>query len=379
MKKHLLIFQLSAIILGIITGIYSFPEAIKIAITIANMFVQFLKWLSLPMIICSILAASTKMESQTEFFYIGRKILFYTIFTTIIAASFGLLYFLILDPTIPNFNSPQLTAASQTHSGIFGLLLVSGVVFCLIFSIVLISLSKNIRIKSHNFFNYLYQKIMYLIRFVLLTMPIAIWAFVALFVNDINNLSLTNLSLYLLAILLANLTQAIIILPALLKFKRISPSFLFKGMLPALNLAFWSKSSSIALPLTMDCAKQNCKITNKVANFSLPLCTTINMNACAAFIIITVLFVASSNGITFTNLELFTWIFVATIAAIGNAGVPMGCFTLSCALVGYLGAPLYLLGIIVPFYSIIDMLESSINVWSDSCITAIVNSDLKQK
>ncbi len=148
-------------------------------------------------------------------------------------------------------------------------------------------------------------------------------------------------------------------------------------MLPALNLAFWSKSSSITLPLTIDCAKNNLKLKDKVANFSLPLCTTINMNACAAFIIITVLFVSTSNGITFSALELFAWIFISTIAAIGNAGVPMGCFTLSCALVAYLGAPMYLLGIIIPFYAIIDMFESSINVWSDSCITTIVDSEIK--
>ena len=64
---------------------------------------------------------------------------------------------------------------------------------------------------------------------------------------------------------------------------------------------------------------------------------------------------------------------MATLAAIGNAGVPMGCFTLSMALLAYLEVPLQAMGLILPFYAFIDMLESAINVWSDACVTAVVN------
>ena len=211
---------------------------------------------------------------------------------------------------------------------------------------------------------------------ILLLMPLAIWAFVTLFVYDLNALAIKNLSLYLSSIVSANLTQAIIVLPILLMIKKISVKDTFKGMFPALNLAFWSKSSGVALPLAIECARDKLNVKPKVANFALPLCITVNMNACAAFIIITVLFAATSYGISFSPLELLLWIFIATVAAIGNAGVPMGCFTLACALVSYLGVPLYLLGIILPFYSLIDMLESAINVWSDSCITRVVDKEV---
>jgi Na+/H+-dicarboxylate symporter len=35
--------------------------------------------------------------------------------------------------------------------------------------------------------------------------------------------------------------------------------------------------------------------------------------------------------------------------------------------------PVPLLGVILPFYSVIDMLETSLNVWSDSCVASVVN------
>jgi Na+/H+-dicarboxylate symporter len=37
-----------------------------------------------------------------------------------------------------------------------------------------------------------------------------------------------------------------------------------------------------------------------------------------------------------------------------------------------------LLGIILPFYSIIDMIETALNVWSDSCVAIMVNEDVKE-
>ena len=135
-----------------------------------------------------------------------------------------------------------------------------------------------------------------------------------------------------------------------------------KGMMPALSVAFFTKSSSAALPMAMRCAQDNLKMSPKVASFTLPLCTTINMNACAAFILITVLFVSMSNGMVFSGAEMFLWIFIATIAAVGNAGVPMGCYFLASAFLAAMNVPLNILGIILPFYTMIDMLESSINV-----------------
>lgn len=69
---------------------------------------------------------------------------------------------------------------------------------------------------------------------------------------------------------------------------------------------------------------------------------------------------------------------IATIAAIGNAGVPMGCFFLSASLLASMNVPITLMGIILPFYSLIDMLETALNVWSDSCVAKVVDEKVKQ-
>lgn len=65
------------------------------------------------------------------------------------------------------------------------------------------------------------------------------------------------------------------------------------------------------------------------------------------------------------------------ISAIGNAGVPMGCYFLTLSLMTGMGAPVAVMGIILPIYTIIDMIETAENVWSDSCVCAMTGRDLK--
>ena len=84
----------------------------------------------------------------------------------------------------------------------------------------------------------------------------------------------------------------------------------------------------------------------------------------------------SSYGTTITLLEMVLWIGIATIAAIGNAGIPMGCYFLTSSLLVAMDYPLTIMGIILPFYALIDMLETALNIWSDSCVAAAVDKSV---
>jgi Na+/H+-dicarboxylate symporter len=97
------------------------------------------------------------------------------------------------------------------------------------------------------------------------------------------------------------------------------------------------------------------------------------MNGCAAFIFATVIYLMQNHGIAVSYGSMVMWVGIATVAAIGNAGVPMGCFFLSASLLSSMNVPITLMGIILPFYSLIDMIETSLNVWSDSCVVKVVN------
>ena len=148
-------------------------------------------------------------------------------------------------------------------------------------------------------------------------------------------------------------------------------------MMPAVLMALFTKSSAATLPVTMDSSERRLGVSSKVARFVLPICTTINMNGCATFILVTSLFVMQNGGIELTIPTMLLWLLLSVVSAIGNAGVPMGCFFLTLSLMTGIGAPVAIMGIILPVYTIIDMIETAENVWSDSCVAAMTDHDLK--
>lgn len=378
---------------GIVTGWLDLAVLNQASEVVSDLFIRMLKLISLPIIFFALVSTLSGMGKTSEVKRLGGQVLKYTVITTLVAATVALALYLSIAPAgnpgplaataepagptgsywsyLPGVIPSSFVEPFYTHN-------VMGVLFlALLLSAAIMALERRQKEILHSFFDSMFAAIMKMTGLILKLMPLAVWAFVNQFIHDLQSQKiLQDLALYLLCVLLANIVQAGLILPILLKFKGISPWQTMKAMWPALTVAFFAKSSAAALPYAVECAERDMRIQSKVARFSLPLCITVNMNACAAFILITVLFVSQSNGILFSPLELLSWIVIASIAAIGNAGVPMGCYMLSSAFLAAMGVPLQLLVIILPFYALIDMLESAINVWSDSCVTVMVNADL---
>lgn len=397
MNKVLSLCVLFLIIgLGLLTGWLNIPFFNSTATVISDLFLRLLKLISLPIIFLAITSTVTGIKSWKDMHRLGRKVFAYTLATTLIAASIALLLYVTLRPTYTAIKDLPMVQDLSSQPSYVSFLLniipsnlfsafvegnVMGIVFvALLLSIAILLLPEEQKLFLNKLFSTLFAAILKTTHLIIKLMPIAIWAFMLLFVKEIrNNYSqFHNIMLYIVCVLGANLIQGLIVLPLLLKVKKVPVLKTVSGMGRALVLAFFSKSSNATLPVTLQCAEKNLGINSKIANFTIPLCSVINMNGCAAFILTTVLFVSSSHGFTFSIMELIGWIFVATCAAIGNAGVPMGCFFLTSAFLIGMNVPLYLMGLILPFYTLLDMVETALNVWSDGCVAILVDKDLKE-
>ncbi|MBT3394299.1 MAG: dicarboxylate/amino acid:cation symporter [Waddliaceae bacterium] len=395
MKKYLSnIFILVAVIIGVVSG-YSGSNIVFItASSVSEIFISFLRLLSLPIIFLSITSTLSGMKSLEETKKLTGKVLKYTILTTIIAASTALVLFVIIDPVntalvagdaateIPKQGSylsyvldivPDNVVKAFSDNNVIGVAFMAAIL-----GLAAVTLPEKNRKVLHSLFSSLFAALLKITSVVITVIPFGIWAFTTLFVKDMakNTAFAHSILLYVICVVGANLIQGFIVLPLLLKYKGLHPGRIARAMSPALLIAFFTKSSNAALPTTMECAQENAGVSQKVASFSLPMCSVINMNGCAAFIITTVLFVSMSAGMAYSIPEMIAWIFIATLAAIGNAGVPMGCYFISSAFLIGMNAPLYIMGIILPIYTLIDMIETALNVWSDSCVTTIVDKEL---
>ena len=226
-----------------------------------------------------------------------------------------------------------------------------------------------------------FQELLFtLIKALLFVLPLGILAFAGQLSAQIEaGVIVGALGKYALVIMASNCVQFFIVLPIFLLARGLNPIDVFKKMSPAVAVALFTKSSAGTLPVTMASAEQNLKVNKAVSRFVLPICTTINMNGCAAFILITSIFVMQNAGFELSMTTMLTWLLVSVLAAVGNAGVPMGCYFLTLSLMSGIGAPIGIMGIILPIYTIIDMVETAENVWSDSCVCAMTDHDLKGK
>lgn len=387
-----------AIILGLINGFYGSEFWIQTGEFISTIFIRLFRFIAVPIIAVSIIATLSQISRSTESGRIFRHSVFYTLLTTILAASLAAILFEVFSPA--NVTLSDTTEASAAIAGIKGKSYFDYITSVVpdnaiapflsanVLSVLLIAAAVGIAIAKlpHDsreqrvlmaFFSGLQAVLFTLVSWIIMILPLGIFGFFTVLAKEINaGVAVGGLGTYFATVLSANFIQMLIVLPALLLLRGINPIRVFKGMLPALTVAFFSKSSAGTLPVTMRCSEVNLGVKESVSRFVLPMCTTINMNGCAAFILITVVYLMQNAGVDITWSTLAVWIFIATIAAVGNAGVPMGCFFLSASLLASMNVPILLMGVILPFYAVIDAIETTLNVWSDSNVAVLVHKDL---
>ena len=394
MKK--IIIWTSALIVGAVLGWLGIDWLNGLLGFIATAYTRLFQFVAVPTIALAVITTLSSLGGQKETGRIFLHTITYTLLTTIAAAAVGLVLYLIISPENLPSEALQSTQSSAVNSELSTLTYYDHILSVIpnnvvepfvkgnVLSILIISAAVGLALafikKNENIKTLIrgilgLQEVLYtLIRALIWTLPVGIVAFAAQLSAEVNaGVAIGSLGKYVAVILGGNLIQFFVVLPLFLLARGLNPWKVFRAMSPAVLMALFTKSSAATLPVTMRSAETNLKARPEVARFVLPICTTINMNGCAAFILVTSLYVMQNGGTVLDLPTMLLWLLIAVVSAIGNAGVPMGCYFLTLSLMAGVGAPIGIMGIILPIFTIIDMVETAENVWSDSCVCAIVN------
>ena len=367
---------------------------------IATVYTRLFQLLAVPTIALAVMTTLAALGNQADTGKIFRRALVYTMLTTFAAAAVGLVLYNIVQPG----NLPQAMVQSGTsalpqdlgqtsyYDHILGVIpnnivrpFAEGNVLSILILAAAVGIAlakmpssdkKDVIIKG---LQGLQDLLFLLIHALIWALPLGIVAFAAQLSAQFSaGIVMASLGKYVAVILGGNMIQFFIILPLFLLARGLNPLRTLGRMMPAVLMALFTKSSAATLPVTMQTAEDRLGVSNKVSRFVLPICTTINMNGCAAFILVTSLFLMQNGGMALPWTTMILWLFISVLSAIGNAGVPMGCYFLTLSLMSGVNAPIGIMGIILPIYTIIDMIETAENVWSDSCVCAMVNKDMSK-
>ena len=406
MKKTIL--WIAALVMGAILGVLGLDWINATADFVATVYTRLFQLLAVPTIVLAVITTFATFGSKGSGRIFGRT-LSYTLITTFAAAVVGAVLYVAIAPgnlPIDALNSgaqPIAEQSSPTHSlsdiasqtsyvnhilsiipnNIVKPFLEGNVLSLLLLAFAVgIGLSKLPESENKqvivNGLSGLQELLFLLIRWLVWTLPLGIVAFSAQLSSQVSaGVVADSIGKYVLVVLGGNVIQFFIVLPLFLLARGLNPIHVLSKMVPAVLMALFTKSSAATLPVTMETTEQRLGVRKNISRFVLPICTTINMNGCAAFILVTSLFVMQNGGAALSMPTILLWILISVISAFGNAGVPMGCFFLTLSLMSGIGAPVSILGIILPIYTIIDMVETAENVWSDSCVCAMTDHDIR--
>jgi len=399
----------SALVVGAVLGLLDVAWLNEVMNFVAMVYTRLFQLLAVPTIVLAVITTFATFGSKGSGRLFGRT-LTYTLLTTLAAAVVGAaLYVLVAPGCLPDsseelkvkseeFLAVQATngrAATATPSlsyadhiisvvpdnivrpffegNVLSLLLLA---FAVGIGLSKLPESENKAVVVKGLLG-LQELLFLLIRGLIWALPLGIVAFAAQLSAQVSaGVVADSIGKYVVVVLMGNVVQFFVVLPLFLLARGLNPVHVLGRMMPAVLMALFTKSSAATLPVTIESAEQRLGVSPRTARFVLPICTTINMNGCAAFILVTSLFVMQQGGTPITLATIAIWTLISVVSAVGNAGVPMGCYFLTLSLMSGIGAPVAVMGIILPIYTIIDMVETAENVWSDSCVCAMTDHDL---
>lgn len=379
---------LIALVIAVIIGYY-FPGAVEYLDWMGKMFLRGLKMVIIPLIFASIVSGVTSIGSGKSLGRIGLKTITYYISTSFLAILTGLILVNIIKPGVGiEMGFQESVTSLSTESGKINDILIRMIpenlidsmakgdilpiiFFAILFGFFITQVADNYKQPLTNFFEGLFEVMMRLTMFIIRFTPLGILGIVSGEVAR-NSDKLANLAgsmaIYMLTVIIGLTIHAVITLPLILRLvARVKPLKHINNMATPLLTAFSTVSSSATLPLTMEAVEHKSGVSNKISSFALPLGATINMDGTALYECVAAMFIAQAYGIDLSFTEQMIVVFTALLASIGAAGIPMAGLVMITVVLTAVNLPLEGVGLIIAVDLILDMMRTTVNVWSDSC------------
>jgi Na+/H+-dicarboxylate symporter len=380
---------------------------------VGNLFMRALKMIIVPLIVTAVVSGITGMKGVQGFGRLGLKTMAFYLTSSLAAIIVGLLLVNLIQPGLVNgkpneailaafeenkaktdpADIAKVEAATQREGkdflSLFEAMLPENVVFAasengqllgvIVFSILFAiattqlpgAMGENVR----DFFIAANEAMIIVTTWIMAFAPIGVYALILPVIYEAGLDIFLQLGKYFFTVMLALSVHFAIILPLALKFiGKVDPIAHFKAVRPALLVAFSTSSSFATLPVTMRTIQENAGVSKRIASFTLPLGSTINMNGTALYECVAVIFVAQVMGIHLGLGAQFFIVVAALLTSIGVAGIPSASLVAILLILKNSGIPNAEVAVVtlLAVDRLLDMSRTAVNVYSDCCAAVII-------
>ena len=354
-----------------------------------TIFLNLIKFIVVPIVLCSIVGGVISMKDIKKVGSIGIKTVVYYLFTTAFAVTIGLIFanlfkgtFQVLQTTDLEYEVSQAANFMDTLVNIFPSNIIQPLSSATMLQVIVIALFFGFGIiltgeKGEPLaavITSLCDVSMVIMELILKLSPIGVFCLITPVVAENGAKILGSLAMVLLAAYICYAIHAIVVYSASVKLlAKLSPIAFFKGMAPAMVLAFSSASSVGTLPLNLECTEK-LGAKKDIASFVLPLGATINMDGTAIYQGVCAIFIATCFGIDLTLAEMVTIVLTATLASVGTAGVPGSGMIMLAMVLQSVGLPVEGIALVAGVDRIFDMGRTVVNITGDAACAVCVSA-----
>ncbi|MCF8504973.1 MAG: dicarboxylate/amino acid:cation symporter [Caulobacter sp.] len=382
---------LAALLAGGVAGYFWGPGAASIK-WIGDLFVLLIRMAVIPLVMVTIVSGVAALGDARRLGSIGVKTLLLYLFTTAIAVTVGLTLGTLAQPGLgADFSAATPQVLNTTESvglkitdvvpaNVFkamadGALLPTIFFSLLLGSAILTSGEKGRPIAA--LFESASEVMLKVVAIIMELAPFGVFALIATVMGTVGLKVFASIGVLALCVLGGSLFQTFIVHGLVIRLMAWLPVVpFFRGITDAMLVAFSTSSSSATLPVAMRVAEENLGIKPAVVSTALPLGTTVSMDGTALYIGLLAMFAAQAFGVQL-SLEQYLLIGVTTVmVAVGTAPVPSASlFMLAGVLTTFGITPeqtAILVGFILPFDRILDMIRTVPNNTSDLAVATVV-------
>lgn len=354
-----------------------------------TIFLNLIKFIVVPIVLCSIIGGVISMKDIRKVGSIGWKTVVYYMTTTACAVIIGLLFanlfkgtFQVLQTTDLEYEVAQTTNFMDTLVNIFPSNIIQPLASATMLQVIVIALLFGFGIILAEDKGEPLAKViislsdvsMIIMELILKLSPIGVFCLITPVVAENGAKILGSLAMVLLTAYICYALHTIIVYSLSVKtFAKLSPLKFFKEMAPAMAFAFSSASSVGTLPLNLE-RTEKLGAKKDIASFVLPLGATINMDGTAIYQGVCAVFIATCFGIDLTISEMITIVLTATLASIGTAGVPGSGMIMLAMVLQSVGLPVEGIALVAGVDRIFDMGRTVVNITGDAACSIVVSA-----
>jgi Na+/H+-dicarboxylate symporter len=401
-EQHMNNAALYALILGVVFGLivkFLFPLPVSnvlcsyILQPIKTVFMNGIKIIIAPVVFFSIVSCFSSFGSLSEVGKIGTKVIGVYLLTTFIAVFVAMGVFHLIQPgefgfalntalsqQSVNLDTSIDTSIMSTLINIVPTNFLSPFLESDTLQLIFLAVMCGISIGMVGQYSAMLKELFEALNTLFLTVTTLITHFIPIVAFVSTALLIINLSFdSLMSIITAALTHITSIFSMLcvyglliLIIGRLNPLTFYKKNKEGMITSFSLSSSSASVPTNIRICTEKMGISPKVANFSIPLGATINMDGACIYMTVFGLFLAKAYGITVTPPMMLSLAVTIVLLSLGAPGVPGCAFICLGVVTASLGIPVEALGLIIAINPILDMLDTMSNTTGDMAAAVIV-------